>query len=109
MLSSGTGQLMAFIGVLGVIFGGVAAVFFLTSRGKRGSADHDNYEKNHTCRLILFREMNHGSVVHCGDMDLEIVDGRALVKCEHSSVKFNSYRADFFCYGGRTICHQPTE
>ena len=35
MLSTGTGQMAVFIGVLGAIFGGVAAAFFLKGRGAK--------------------------------------------------------------------------
>jgi hypothetical protein len=35
MLSTGTGQMAVFIGVLGAIFGGVAAVFFFKGRGAK--------------------------------------------------------------------------
>jgi len=35
MLSTQTGQMVVFIGVLGAIFGGVAAMFFLKGRGSK--------------------------------------------------------------------------
>jgi hypothetical protein len=35
MLSTGTGQMAVFIGILGAIFGGVAAVFFFKGRGSK--------------------------------------------------------------------------
>ncbi|HKU49330.1 MAG TPA: hypothetical protein VJP79_05225 [Nitrososphaera sp.] len=35
MLSTDTGQMIAFIGILGAIFGGVAAAFFFKGRGSK--------------------------------------------------------------------------